>query len=265
MSIATDRIAAAWSKLRRSLAPRGLKESPQPAKPPIPESSATPPLHPFDRRYGVDTSGLIVGDDLRSCHAHDIFNTAYYGMAPSRLRWIMEHWISDETHPGLEAYAFVDLGCGKGRAIMLASEFPFRQAFGVELHPGLARIAQRNLVLWEAAKRNLCPVQVTCQDATEFLFPPGHCLLYLFHPFGAPVVERLIEGLASQFAGRPGALDVIYFNPEAGDLFESRAGFKLLWTGTVPMSEEDTAADSAASPQDLCSVFRWIGTEGGTH
>jgi len=254
MSPRTGRIAAAWNKVQ-ALASRRVTEKLQPAK---------LPLHPFDQRYGVDTSGLIAGGHLRSGHAHDAFNTAYYGMAPSRFRWIMERWISDVSHVRIEDHTFVDLGCGKGRAILLASEFPFHQAIGVELHPGLARIARRNLVLWEAAKRNLCPFQVICQDATEFVFPAGPCLLYLFHPFTTPVVERLIDRLTSQFAGRPGALDIIYFNPEAGDLFASHPGFTLLWTGTVPMSEEDTAADSVASPQDLCSVFRWIGTPGAS-
>jgi hypothetical protein len=72
-------------------------------------------------------------------------------------------------------------------------------------------------------------------------------------------MKLLIERIEAQFATRPGMLDLIYFNPEAEELFTAHRGFELLWTGTVEMSEEDAAADRVASPDDLCSVYRWIG------
>src|SRR5277367_4507445 len=139
------KLRTAWSKLQWSLAQRGLggtlrfallrtwRQTPD---------EATPQLHPFDERYGVDTSGLIGGGELRSGHRNDVFNTAYYGMAPSRFQRLMEYWVADESHAGIEHYSFVDLGCGKGRAVMMASEFGFREVVGVELHAPLARIAE---------------------------------------------------------------------------------------------------------------------------
>jgi tRNA1(Val) A37 N6-methylase TrmN6 len=35
--------------------------------------------------------------------------------------------------PDHNQYAFVDLGCGKGRALMVASEFSFARLVGVEI------------------------------------------------------------------------------------------------------------------------------------
>jgi hypothetical protein len=218
-----------------------------------------PQLHPFDDRYGVDTSGLIGGGELRSGHKNDVFNTAYYGMAPSRFQRVMQYWVADQTHPALENYSFVDLGCGKGRAVMMASEFRFRAVVGVELHAALAGIAETNVAVWTAAGRAVCPVRIVCRDATEFVFPEGPCLLYLFNPFAAPVMKRLIERIEEDFRARPRLLDLIYFNPEAGQLLEAHGGFELLWTGTVAMSDEDAAVDWVASADDLCSVYRWIG------
>jgi SAM-dependent methyltransferase len=258
------KLRTAWSKLRWSLAQRGLvgtlRFAFERARPDGPDQ-ATERLHPFDERYGVDTGGLIGGGELRSGHRHDVFNTAYYGMAPSRFRRVMEYWIADQTHAALENYSFVDLGCGKGRAVMMASEFGFREVVGVELHASLAGIAEANVAVWTRAGRAACPVRIVCGDATEFVFPDGACLLYLFHPFTAPVFERLIERIEVDFRGRPGLLDLIYFNPEAGQLLEAHGGFELLWTGTVAMSEEDAAVDRVASPEDLCSVYRWVGRE----
>jgi SAM-dependent methyltransferase len=258
------RLNTAWSKLRWSLAQRGLQGTMRTAFGRLHRQNTAlaeekPQLHPFDLRYGVDTSGLIGGGDLRTGHKNDVFNTAYYGMAPSRFRRVMEDWISDSSHAAISHYSFIDLGCGKGRAVMMASEFLFRQAIGVELNTSLAKTAEANLTVWTDAARAVCPVQILCQDATEFSFPEGPCLLYLFNPFAEPVVKQLIERLEREFADRPGLLDVIYFNPEAGELIETHAGFKLLWTGTVEMSEEDAVADHVASPEDLCSVYRWVG------
>src|SRR5271170_1502290 len=260
------KLGTVWSKLRWSLAQRGLggtlrfallraRSLPNRAEAP------KPPLHPFDQRYGVDTSGLIGGGELRSGHKNDVFNTAYYGMAPSRFRQVMADWLSDGSHGAISEYSFVDLGCGKGRAVMMASEFPFRQVIGVELNRPLAKIAQKNVVSWKTAGRAICPVQIVCQDATEFVFPEGPCLLYLFNPFAAPVVKRLIERIEADFAARPGKMDLIYFNPEAGHLLEAHEGFELLWTGTVAMSEEDTESDLVTSPEDLCSIYRWKGED----
>jgi SAM-dependent methyltransferase len=238
------RLASRWAWLRRRLDT---------------SVEAKPPRHPFDERFGVETGGLIGGEELRSGHRHDVFNTAYYAMVPSRFQRVMEHWVADKSHAANENYSFVDLGCGKGRAVLMASAFGFREVVGVELHASLAAVAEANVAVWTAAGRAVCPLRIVCQDATEFVFPEGACLLYLFHPFGAPVLERLIERIEIDFAGRQGMLDLIYFNPEGGALLEAHGGFELRRTGTVAMSEEDAAADPVASEEDLCSVYRWIG------
>jgi SAM-dependent methyltransferase len=238
------RLAFAWGWLRRR---RNASAEPSPL------------LHPFDQRYGVQTGGLIQGDQLRSGHRNDAFNTAYYGMAPSRFESVMKSWLADESHPAIENYTFIDIGCGKGRAVLMASRFRFREVIGVELHASLAQIAEANFAAWKRVGRALCPVRIVCQDATEFRFPEGPCLLYLFHPFTAPVLKQLIDRIEIQFASRPGILDLIYFNPEAGELLDTHGRFKLLWTGTVAMSEEDAAVDLVASAGDLCSVYRWLG------
>src|SRR4030088_2504490 len=105
------KLGTTWSKLRWSLAQRGLGGTLRFALrrarfPSIQAEEAKPLLHPFDVRNGVETSGLIGGGELRSGHRNDVFNTAYYGMAPSRFQWVMEYWIADQTHAALENYSF---------------------------------------------------------------------------------------------------------------------------------------------------------------
>jgi SAM-dependent methyltransferase len=217
------------------------------------------PLHPFDAEYHVNTSGFIPGSDLVTGHPHDRYNTAYYAMSPSRFRHAVLRWIRETAVRPVEQYTFVDLGSGKGRAVLLASGFPFLQVIGVELHPHLTRIAAANVERWVADGRSIAPINLHCQDAIRFLFPSGPCLLYLFHPFTVPVVEHLLGSLAHQFRDLAGFVDILYFNPEAAEQIEAHGGFTHLWTETLLLSEEDQTSDPFANSGDRCSCYRWTG------
>ena len=98
-------------------------------------------VHPFDRFYGTDTSGYVGVEQLPegtsgACHA-----MAYAGSQPSVVRAALR------CLPAAKDYSFIDLGCGKGRALLVASELPFKALMGVELNSGLARIAERNATI----------------------------------------------------------------------------------------------------------------------
>lgn len=218
------------------------------------------PPHPFDLAHGTDTGGLILPEQLRTAHPRSTHTSAYYGMSPSRFRAALQVWLETPPAYPVAEYSFVDLGCGKGRALLLATEQPFRQAVGVELHRGLVRTARRNLRMWRRSGRARCPAQVVAGDATEVELPPGPCLLYLFHPFGGEAMARLIAHLRMCAVDRPpGSIDVLYFNPETGALWTEQPDSYLLWRRVLPMSPEDAAADPYAHADDLCEAYRWGG------
>jgi hypothetical protein len=80
-------------------------------------------VHPFDERFGVETSGLIY--ELPSGHQHDLHNNGYFAVAPSVFHAIMRAML-EQLHLDFQRFRFVDLGSGKGRALLLASDYPFR-------------------------------------------------------------------------------------------------------------------------------------------
>jgi D-alanine-D-alanine ligase len=226
--------------------------------------------HPFDLAFGVKTSGLVSGRHLESGHAHDRHNTAYYGVAPSIFRELCDAWRKTPPRFPIGDYSFVDLGAGMGRAMLLASEMPFREVAGVELNPKLARLAKRNLDLWKKSGRGISPARVFTLDATEFRFPGSPCLVFLFNPFSATVLRRLLRGIERQFRDRPFQLDLIYVNHEAGDVLARHAGFASIFHCDIYKSAEDEEADRkillnqpegeyAASEHESCSIYRWIG------
>ena len=195
--------------------------------------------HPFDLEFGVRTSGLIAGRHLKSGHRHDRHNTAYYGVAPSVFQAM----------------------------VLLASEMPFKAVVGVELHPALARIARKNAAAWRAAGRALVPMRIVCGDAAEFRWPEGPCVAFLFNPFRAMVMRRLLKGWSKCLAGRAGELDLLYVNNEQERVLERQAGFERLFLGEVRRSRADAIADHrilangeyASSSWEDCSIWRWGG------
>ena len=120
-----------------------------------------------------------------------------------------------------------------GRAMLLAAEYPFQQAVGIELNPLLAKVAQRNLEIWQAAGRARTQMQVICGDAVDAPFAKGPCVLFLFNPFGASVMRRLLKRLAVEFADRTGQLDLLYVNNEQEGVIERSTGLyaALSWEG----------------------------------
>jgi SAM-dependent methyltransferase len=128
-----------------------------------------------------------------------------------------------------EGFTFVDIGSGKGRAILLAAEYPFQRVIGVELLPELDRIARENIRRVAQAKGAGIPVQSVCGDATEFAFPEEPLVVFLFHPLPETAFRKVIANLGESLDRRPRRAHVVYANP----VFEMilAAGGKFVKTG----------------------------------
>lgn len=251
-----SRWSNAGKKILWSLSHRGLPETLRVMARRLRPGGEAVRQHPFDAIYGVDTSGLIGGGDLTAGHAHDVHITGYVGIAPSRFRAMLERWQATPGVGAIEDYSFADLGCGKGRAVLLASSAGFREVTGVELNVDLAQTAEANVRIW--GERARCPVRIVCGDATEFVLPEGPCLIYLANPFGAPVMRLLLRRLSAQVSRRTAALDVLYQNPEQEDIFAEVGGFRLLWSEKITMSPEDQAVDPVFTQDDRCNAYRVV-------
>ena len=237
------------------------------------------PIHPFDQMHGVDTSGLVPAKHLITGHANDEHVTAYYGVAPSILRALIGHWRETVPPHPISSTTFIDVGAGKGRGLLVASEFRFRKVIGIELNPALAAIARRNVVHWtrthaaDPTAAPLAPIEVLEQDALDFEFPATPTLLFLFHPFEAPVLKQLLRRIETSCAARPKsapepALDLIYVNAECANVLDRNPAFAQLFLDNVKMSPEDHAADLEAiarqreygsTGDEECAIYRYTG------
>jgi hypothetical protein len=177
-------------------------------------------VHPFDLWHGVDTSGLIGGRHLSSGNTRDRHITAYLGTAPSAFLDVLARWnesLPDGPYSSRD-YVFIDVGCGKGRTVMLASDLPFRRVVAVELHPALVSIARKNLIKWKASSHACDDIAVLHADALEFAFPESPTLLYAFNPFDLHATQLLLDRIQAVSLTRSAPIDFIYMNPEHAHL-----------------------------------------------
>lgn len=164
-----------------------------------------PVSDPFDISSGCNTSGIV------SRHRLWVNGTRYQAVEPSAFLGAMAHITHDRS-----ALTFVDLGCGKGRALILASQAGFKEIIGVEQSPLLSKIARKNLERVGAAGR------VVNADAALFRFPADPVLVFMYHPFGPAIMKSVCQNLRRH----AGHLYVVYVNPVHSDVLRSELPLK---------------------------------------
>jgi SAM-dependent methyltransferase len=120
----------------------------------------------------------------------------------------------------LTTFTFVDLGSGKGRALLMASMYPFARIVGVEVQPELEAIARRNIEIFSRPGQRCRRIESLCDDAREYDFPPEDLVLYLFNPFPAYVLREVLERLAASARSAPRSIFVLYNAPFEKQEFE---------------------------------------------
>lgn len=118
--------------------------------------------------------------------------------------------------------AIIDLGSGKGGALLVMAHYPFGKILGVELSSELATIAKRNIARLGRKRR----IEVVCEDASKYEFLDDFNYVYLFNPFPDPVMIRVLENLKLSLQKRPRDLTIIYANPKCEDAFREGGFFK---------------------------------------
>ena len=127
-----------------------------------------------------------------------------------------------------EDYSFIDLGAGKGLALLLASSYSFKAITGVEYSKIFADQASKNISAHE--EQNGRPSHIRCiwGDAADFEFPHEPTILYLFNPFQGKVMDRVVENIENSLRIAPRDLWVIYGIPWEGRKFRRSPMFETL-------------------------------------
>jgi hypothetical protein len=182
----------------------------------------------FDARYGTDTVQRVPVAAMRDVPAAAAAHAVHYeASALPKLRQALAAVVR-ALGARLPAFAFVDVGSGKGLAVMQASRHPFREVVGIEMSPALHAIAEGNATRFAAAHPDAAPMRFVVGDASTAPLPDGPAVVYLYNPFDATVLAPFAARLArSTSQGRE--LLVAYVNPVHRDVFEGAGGYEPLW------------------------------------
>ena len=177
----------------------------------------------FDVRRGVRTNGDAVPHRAADTVGPTLDGHVYL---PARARNVREALASLPIDAPAE-YTFVDMGSGKGRVVLLAADVPFKKVVGVEYSAALHKQAEENVRKARRSAGGCEDVQLELANAATYAFPPGNMVIFLFNPFGAEVMRRMLQNLEASLRMEPRHVVVVLLWPELSEIVARVEGMKL--------------------------------------
>jgi SAM-dependent methyltransferase len=162
----------------------------------------------IDAEFGTETLSMVAIEDF-SASGPSVSYAYEYHPTPvddfeAILKWLPINYSN---------FCFVDLGCGKGLALILAARFHFKRVIGVEFGRYLHGIALANLDKFRRVNMGAPPIDVILEDAAEFRFPKEPLVVYLYNPFGPEIVSKVLVNLQTSLSQHPRMCWVVYLEP----------------------------------------------------
>lgn len=170
----------------------------------------------FDFDHNVDTTWATVS--LRTRLREWLSGGQYQPTEPAVFRQML-----NALPVALDGFTFVDLGSGKGRTLLMASDYPFRQIIGVELLAELNAVALQNIERYRHDRQKCFAIESHVGDARHFDFPNEPTVLYLFNPFPRHIWRELLANLNRSLLANPRQAYLIYHNPVHQDIVAAQS------------------------------------------
>ena len=164
----------------------------------------------FDRKYGTDTcsrsnlSTLTITGESRA-HA-----TARYEptrvLSLRKLLPIIRKMAPPES-------VLLDLGCGKGRVVLLAAEAGFDRARGVEFAAELCEVARRNCSCFKAHTGSHTEFEISHSDVALYSIRAEENVFFLFNPFDALLFDQVLSKIIASWRNAPRDILIVILLP----------------------------------------------------
>ncbi len=180
----------------------------------------------WDRAYGVDTRGTVDVEEM-TAPDHEKHGAVRYEPIPPEA---FPYLVSQAEIFDCSEWTFIDLGSGKGRALLLAAQAGFPKVIGVELGEELHAIARRNIDEFRG-KTSIGDVSSIRGDATSYQFPTDPTLCFINNPFSGDVLARVMENIEASLRGHPRPFKILYYHSNHADVIDQRPGWEALRKG----------------------------------
>jgi SAM-dependent methyltransferase len=162
-----------------------------------------------EKKYGITTTGA---DELKSLVERGIdtdHSTIYMPVSYSVLEEMFEQINLLTNRP---CNHFLDIGCGKGRALCVAAHNGFSKVTGIDFSKEFCKDAEENLTITKQQFPNL-QYKVINNDAFYFEIPNDVDCIFMFNPFDDVIMSGVAENILESFEINPRLITLIYVNP----------------------------------------------------
>ena len=164
------------------------------------------------------------------------YDLSYYNRTHRAIPYSAANRIITRVAPN-ESDSLLDYGCGAGRMICVASQFPFKRIIGLDLDQNLCAITRANVNTMHS--RRVWP-EVVCGDATSYCVPDEITVVFLYNPFGGDILRAALTRVVKWYWRAPRRIRLAYMNPKEHELLMSTGWFD--YSGNMYVSWRPTAA-----------------------
>lgn len=177
-----------------------------------------------EKKYGINTTGA---DELKSLEKKGIdieHATIYMPVSYDLLEEVLQAANNLVIKPGNH---FLDIGCGKGRALCVAAYYGFTKLTGIDFSKKLADAAAANL---ELTRQKFPGIQYTIynNDAFYFEIPDDVTCIFLFNPFDEVIMSGVVFNILESLKRNKRTITIIYVNDLHKETF-TIAGFSEVY------------------------------------
>jgi SAM-dependent methyltransferase len=174
----------------------------------------------FDWKYGTDTIRRVEMSSL-VIYSENKVNACRYGATKTQPFVELIRRLVAPTDS-----VFVDIGCGKGKVLLLAALCGFRRIIGIDFSPDLCRIARTNISIFQKKRPLHSSIKIIECDAAHYQFGPEESIFFTFDPFNAAVLDQVLNNLRLSIQETPRKIWFIYHSPEHYRTIEQAQVFK---------------------------------------
>ena len=159
-----------------------------------------------EKRYSINTTGA---DSLKSLKKKGIditHATIYMPVSYDLLEQFFEEIkLSSFTH-------FLDIGCGKARAMCVAAAYGVKKISGIELSKELYNSAKENIAVTKL-KYPSTNFKIYNNDAFYFEIEQDVDCIFFFNPFDETIMSGVMENIEISLESNPRVMTIVYINP----------------------------------------------------
>jgi 16S rRNA G966 N2-methylase RsmD len=119
----------------------------------------------------------------------------------------------------------VDFGSGKGRVLLIASEYGFKEVRGIELSSELCDIARKNVSVYKEKIKTETICTILNTDVLDYQVKDDEDVFYMYNPFDDYVVTRVMEKINESYSNHKRKIWIIYRNAVHDEIIKSSKNF----------------------------------------